>query len=116
MNDFDKTLTSEELAAPTFLEWSDSALARGVRTLAAKLHDSVGSSGIIGMAAALALEKVARDSNAAKYEITIDGGTRITVRLPNEPARRAVPVFVRCAICGRERKREEACLCEPSDD
>jgi hypothetical protein len=40
------------------------------------------------MAAALALEKVARDSNAAKYDITIDGGTRITVRLPNVQADR----------------------------
>jgi len=83
VDDFDTTLTAEERAAPTFLEWSDATLARGVRTLAAELHDSVGFHGITGMAAALALEKVARDSNAETYRITIDGGTRITVRLPN---------------------------------
>ena len=84
MNDFDTTLTPEERAAPTFLEWSDATLARGVRALAAKLHDSVGFHGITGMAAGLALEKIARDSNASEYRITIDGGTRITVRLPND--------------------------------
>ena len=84
MDDFDTTLTPEERAAPTFTEWSDATLARGVRALAAKLHDSVGFHGITSMAAALALEKVARDSNAEKYDITIDGGTRITVRLPND--------------------------------
>ena len=88
MDDFDKTLTPEERAVPTFTEWSDATLARGVRALAAKLHDSVGFHGITGMAAALALEKIARDSNAEKYRITIDGGTRITVRLPNEQVRR----------------------------
>ena len=84
MDDFDKTLTPEERAAPTFTEWSDATLARGVRVLAAKLHDSLGFHGITGMAAALALEKAARDSNAAKYDITIDGGTCISVRLPND--------------------------------
>jgi len=82
MDDFDTTLTPEERAAPTFLEWSDATLARGVRALAAKLHDSVGFHGITGMAAGLALEKIARDNNAEEYRITIDGGTRITVRLP----------------------------------
>ena len=84
MNDFDSTLTTEECEAPTFLEWSDSTLARGVRALAGKLHDGVGSQGIIGMAAALALEKIARDSNAEEYIITIDGGTQIKVNLPNK--------------------------------
>ena len=84
MDDFDKTLTGQERAAPTYLEWSDATLARGVRALAAKLHDSVGFHGITGMAAGLALEKIARDNNAAEYCITIDGETRITVRLPND--------------------------------
>jgi NADPH-dependent curcumin reductase CurA len=79
--DFDSTLTPEEKAAPTFLEWSDETLARGVRTLAAKLHDSIGFDGITGMAAALALEKIAKDHNAETYKVTIDKGTTITVHL-----------------------------------
>jgi len=83
LDDMDATLTPEERAAPTFTEWSDDTLARGVRALAAKLHDSVGFNGIAGMAAALALVKIARDSNAGEYNITIDG-TKITVRLPKE--------------------------------
>jgi hypothetical protein len=87
---FDATLTTEERAAPTFMEWRDASLARGVRVLAAKLHDSVGFDGITGMAAALALERVARESNAEKYDITLDGGTRITVRLQNTEGHAAV--------------------------
>lgn len=83
MGNFDETLTPEERDAPTFTEWSDSTLARGVRCLASKLHDSVGFQGITGMAAALALEKIAQDNNAETYRITIDGGTIITVSLPN---------------------------------
>ncbi len=83
MDDFDATLTPEERAAPAFLEWSDATLARSVRALAAKLHDSVGFHGITGMAAALALEKIARDNNSQTFRIQINKGTRITVRLPN---------------------------------
>ena len=81
MEEFDATVTPEEHAAPTFLEWSDSTIARGVRALAAKLHDSIGFGGITGMAAGLALEKIARDNNATEYNITIDGKTKISVRL-----------------------------------
>jgi len=80
IDDFDKTLTPEELAAPTFLEWSDATIARGVRNLATKLHDGVGFNGIVGMAAALALEKIAIDCNTTQYSIPIDKGTKITVR------------------------------------
>ena len=82
MDDFDKTLTQAERTAPTFTEFSDATLARGVRALAAKLHDSIGFNGITGMAAALALDKVVRDSNAATLKITLDGKTRVIVRLP----------------------------------
>jgi hypothetical protein len=81
IEEFDKTLKKEELEAPTFLEWSDETLAIGVRSLAAKLHDSVGFDGITGMAAALALEKIAKDANAEKYNIEIDKKTRIEVIL-----------------------------------
>lgn len=83
MDDFDKTLTEAERAAPTFTEWSDATLARGVRAIATNLYDSVGFHGITGMAAALALEKIARESNSETYRITINGGTRISVRLQN---------------------------------
>ncbi len=82
LEEFDKTLTQEEVDAPTFLEWSDATLARGVRTLAAVLHDSVGFHGITGMAAGLALEKVARDNRVPVYNITIGESTRITVQAP----------------------------------
>jgi len=80
MVEFDKTLTNEEREAPTFIEWSDATIARGVRELAKKLHDGVGGQAIIGMAAAIALEKVAKDSNATDLKITIDGKTTVTVR------------------------------------
>lgn len=82
MDDFDTTLTPEERAAPTFLEWSDATLARGVRDIARRLLDEMGTKGIIGAGAALALEKIARESNAARLDITLDG-TRVTVRMPN---------------------------------
>jgi len=78
--DFDETLTDKERASPTFLEWDDATLARGVRVLATQLHDDVGFQGITGVAAGLALEKIARDNDTEEYVITIDGGTRITVR------------------------------------
>ena len=76
--DFDITLTPEERAAPTFTEWSDATLARAVRALADRLRDSVGFEGLSGMAAALALEKIACDHNAKTFSITIDNGTRLT--------------------------------------
>ena len=78
---FDKTLTDEERAAPTFTEWCDATLARGVRCFAAQLYDSVGFDGVTGMAAGLALEKIARDHNLQTYTITIDGETEITVKI-----------------------------------
>jgi hypothetical protein len=78
---FDKTLTDEERAAPSFTEWCDTTLARGVRCLAAQLCDSVGFDGVTGMAAGLALEKIARDHNLQTYTITIDHKTEITVKI-----------------------------------
>lgn len=103
MDDFDTTLTPEERSAPTFTEWSDATLARGVRALAARLHDSVGFHGITGLAAALALEKVSRDSNAVSFRITINNRTRITVRLPNIPAETRASRSLQ-PIVGTERK------------
>jgi len=79
---FDATLTPEERAAATFTEWSDETLARGVRALAAELHDALGFDGITGMAAVLALEKILRNSDVDRYEVRLDGGAIITVRLP----------------------------------
>jgi len=83
-DEFDKTLTPEERAAPTFTEWSDATLARGVRDLAARLRDDVGFNGVAGMAAAIVLEKVAKDSNATELDITLDNKTQIMVRLKDE--------------------------------
>ena len=81
MDNFDTTLTEDERQAATFLEWSDATLARCVRAFAAKLHDGEGFNGITGMAAVLALEKIARDSNATKFDIELDGRSCVSVRL-----------------------------------
>ena len=78
--DFDKTLTPAERAAPTFLEWSDETLARGVRSLAMDLKDCVGFSGTSAQAAAITLDKVLRDANMTEMDITL-GNTKITVRI-----------------------------------
>jgi len=80
VNDFDATLTDAERAAPTFLEWSDATLARGVRALAVKLHDDNGDKGIAGVSAAVALHKVVRDCNAETLSITI-GAVRIKITI-----------------------------------
>jgi len=86
--DFDKTLTQDELNAPTFVEWSDATLARCVRHLAKKLHDDVGFYGITGAAAAIALEKVAKDANATKFEVTLDDKTKVLVRVTTKKAKK----------------------------
>lgn len=80
MNDLDRMLTPEEIAAPTFLEWSDATLARSVRNVAVKLYDEKGFYGITGVAAAIALERIAHKCNAEKLNIEI-GGVRITACL-----------------------------------
>jgi hypothetical protein len=80
VEDFDKTLTDAERAAPTFLEWSDETLARGVRSLAKDLNDPIGFSGTSAQAAAITLEKVLRDANMTEMDITL-GNTKITVRI-----------------------------------
>lgn len=80
MKKFDKTLTKAEREAPTFLEWSDETLARGVREMAKELHDGVGFGGVSGQAAAITLEKVIRDAGMTEMDITI-GKTKITVRI-----------------------------------
>jgi hypothetical protein len=80
VEDFDKTLTDAERAAPTFLEWSDETLARGVRTIAKDLYDPVGFSSTTAQAAAITLDKVLRDANMTEMDITLDH-TKITVRI-----------------------------------
>ena len=80
MKKFDKSLTKAERDAPTFLEWSDETLARGVREMAKELHNGVGFSAIAGQAAAIVLEKVALDAKMNEMDITI-GKTKITVRI-----------------------------------
>ena len=80
MNEFDKSLTKAEREAPTFTEWSDETLARGVREMAKELHDGIGFSGITGQASAIALEKIVRDAGMTEMDITI-GNTKIMVRL-----------------------------------
>ncbi len=79
---FDATLTPEERASATFTEWSDETLARGVRALAAELHDGLGFDGLSGMAAVLVLEKIIRDSIVDSYTVRLDGGAIVTVSLP----------------------------------
>lgn len=80
MEDFDDTLTPEERAAPTFLEWSDATIARSVRSMAAELHDEVGFTGIAGTAATLVLEKLAREKTTGVWNIRI-GNCRVLVTL-----------------------------------
>jgi hypothetical protein len=76
---FDKSLTREERDAPTFLEWSDATLARGVRVLAADLHDNIGFEGIVGVAAAMVLEKIAREANRSELRLYVGRDVTVTI-------------------------------------
>jgi hypothetical protein len=83
--EFDDTLTQEEKAAPTYLdaptylEWSDETLARGVRDLAKSLKDEFGARGTHGIAAAHVLAGMLGENEAGKIEIILDKKIRVTV-------------------------------------
>lgn len=72
-DNFDKTLTREELATETYLEWSNETLGRCVKHMAKKLgkKDVKGWESIKTMAAAYTLVGVAISTNAGTFKQTL---------------------------------------------
>jgi hypothetical protein len=68
----DATLTPEELAAPTYLEWPDATLARSVRELAKNINDCNGRDGVFAHAGALTLIGMLKEMNAGEIVIKVE--------------------------------------------
>ena len=80
---FEQSLTPEEIAAPTYLEWSDETLARAVRELAGMMQDHVGFMSIGAVGAAAVLVDAAKNCNAKTLEVK-GGGYVVTVKRVEE--------------------------------
>ena len=72
---FDQTLTPEEIAAPTYLEWSDETLARAVRELCGLMSDSKGGDGMSATGAAAVLVEAAMKCKSGRLTVTGRGYT-----------------------------------------
>jgi hypothetical protein len=70
---FDKTLTQAERDAPTYLEWSDSTIARLVRQLAVEIDDSKGDKAIFSATALKVLAHMMEDCNAENMKTSLKG-------------------------------------------
>ena len=80
---FEQSLTPEEIAAPTYLEWSDETLARAVRELAKMMSDYKGGEGVSAVGAAAVLVDAAKNCNAKTLEVK-GGGYVVTVKRVEE--------------------------------
>lgn len=76
-NDFDKTLTKEELATENYLEWSNETIGRCVKHFANELanKDIDGFKGIKTMASVYTLINVALSVNAGELKQEVGGFT-----------------------------------------
>lgn len=86
MNAVRDTLTPEEIAAPTYLEWSDESIAKTVRALSRDMNDTYGASGLIGSAAIICLATELRDSHIQTFKATLTDGTLVMCRV--EPGKK----------------------------
>lgn len=77
IENFDKTLTPEEVAAESYLEWSNETLGRCVRSVSEKLKNTEvnGFKGIMTMAAVHLLIRTATEVNADEMKQTCFGFT-----------------------------------------
>lgn len=76
-NDFNKTLTQEQIDAKSYLEWDDTTLGRFVKHLAGKLKDKdpEGKRSTFGMTAAQVLVSIACEIDAEELTVEISGLT-----------------------------------------
>lgn len=76
-NEFDKTLTQEQIDAKSYLDWDDTTLGRFVKHLAGKLKDKdpEGKQSTFGMTAAQVLVSIACEINAEELTVEISGLT-----------------------------------------
>lgn len=83
-------LTPDEIAAPTYIEWSDETLAKMVRALAADIHDRTGSESVFAIAAVAYLINSLCKANGESFSATTTEG--VTMRLTLEyPAKGVKP-------------------------
>jgi hypothetical protein len=77
MDNFLKTLTQEEIDAPSYMDWSDERLGQATRAMANMLHetDITGFKGIKTMAAVYVLIQVASKMNAGELVSNVNGWT-----------------------------------------
>jgi len=77
MDDFEKSLTKEEIEAPTYFDWSNETLGRAARWMAEKFkqHSPDGFKGVTILGACYHLINTCRDTNAGELKLTLDNFT-----------------------------------------
>lgn len=68
-------LTKEEEAAPSYLDWSDEALANAVRSLAANTKNKLGDKSLMAVAAANVLIRISHEADSMETTITQEACT-----------------------------------------